>query len=165
MYRTLVGCNPQSAVDRELDDKLLIPNEVVDNTPASVLRALAKALQVHPDDRTKTILEFRQELSVEEKNAENTCDDSLESFMDNSEIFDQSPKKSVPFKGFKKNSLFKFFKKIPTKKLTLQEANIKPMRKHLKRLKKSILIQGKSLMCLSVMLIKIKKRYIQLLKN
>lgn len=67
MYRTLVGCNPPSAVDRELDDKLLIPNEIADNIPSCVIRALAGALQVHPNDRTKTILEFRQELSVEEK--------------------------------------------------------------------------------------------------
>ena len=143
MYRTLVGCNPPSAVDRELDDKLLIPNEIADNIPSCVIRALAGALKVHPNDRTKTILEFRQELSVEEKNAENTCDDSLESFMDNSEIFDQSPKKSVPFKGFKKNSLFKFFKKIPTKKTNPTRSQYEANEKTFEATKKTHPYSGK----------------------
>lgn len=143
MYRTLVGCNPPSAVDRELDDKLLIPNEIADNIPSCVIRALAGALQVHPNDRTKTILEFRQELSVEEKNAENTCDDSLESFMDSSEIFDQSPKNSVPFKGFKKNSLFKFFLKNPYKKTNPTRSQYKANEKTFEATKKTHPYSGK----------------------
>lgn len=84
MYRTLVGRNPPSAVDRELGDKLLIPNEIAENIPLCVIRALAGALQIQSADRTKTISEFRQALSFEFEN-------------------DKTKKPSF-FKLFKKNS-------------------------------------------------------------
>lgn len=65
IFRTLVGKNPPSAVEREVDDKLMMPNEVAEGIPIHVIKALSGALQVRPENRTRTISEFRDALCVD----------------------------------------------------------------------------------------------------
>lgn len=64
IYRALVGTNPPSAVSRESNDKLMIPNEIAENIPMHVIKALASGLQVYPENRIKDIEEFRELLEA-----------------------------------------------------------------------------------------------------
>lgn len=63
LYRTLVGSPPPEAVSRVTNDKMIIPANIAETLSAYVLSALANALQVLPKERTKTIENFRDELS------------------------------------------------------------------------------------------------------
>lgn len=64
IYRSLVGANPPSAVSRETNDKLMIPNNIAENIPIHVIKALASGLQVYPEKRIKDIEEFRELLEA-----------------------------------------------------------------------------------------------------
>lgn len=110
IYRALVGCNPPDAEQRVINDKLMIPNAIAEKIPVRIIKALGGGLQVHPDNRTKTISEFYQALSLVEK-TNNPLDSSSESFMDNADIYNENQGDLVSFKGFKKILLFQIFKK------------------------------------------------------
>ncbi len=65
LFRTLVGNPPPEATERVSNDNMTIPSRLVESIPKSVLAALAGALQVMPENRTKTIEVFREGLVTE----------------------------------------------------------------------------------------------------
>lgn len=64
IYRALVGSNPPSALSREADDKLMIPNAIAENIPMHVIRALVNGLQIYPEKRAKDVESFREMLNA-----------------------------------------------------------------------------------------------------
>lgn len=64
IYRALVGSNPPSAVSREANDKLMIPNTIAEKIPMHVIKALVNGLQIYPEKRVKTIEDFRELLDA-----------------------------------------------------------------------------------------------------
>jgi len=64
LYRSLVGSDPDDAVTRRHNDRVMVPAQVADRTPAYVLNALINAMQVFPEDRTRSVDQFRAELSA-----------------------------------------------------------------------------------------------------
>lgn len=64
IYRALVGTNPPSALAREANDKLMIPNAIAEKIPMHVIKAMGSALQIYPEKRIKTIAEFRELLDA-----------------------------------------------------------------------------------------------------
>lgn len=64
IYRALVGTNPPSAVSREANDKLMIPNSIAENIPIHVIKALVAGLQIYPEKRIKDIEDFRELLEA-----------------------------------------------------------------------------------------------------
>ena len=63
MYRILVGNPPPEATVRVTDDKMTIPAEFAKVLPGNALSALANSLEIMPEDRAKTVEEFRNELT------------------------------------------------------------------------------------------------------
>lgn len=64
IFRALVGQNPPNAKERELNDKLMIPNSIAENIPTHIIKALGGGLQVYPEKRTKSIEIFREQLNA-----------------------------------------------------------------------------------------------------
>ena len=64
IYRALVGSNPPSAVSREANDKLMIPNTIAEKIPMHVIKALVNGLQIYPEKRVKTGEDFRELLDA-----------------------------------------------------------------------------------------------------
>ena len=64
IYRALVGTNPPEAPEREINDKLMIPNSIAEKIPAHVIRALGGGLQIYPENRIQSIEDFRELLSA-----------------------------------------------------------------------------------------------------
>ncbi len=64
IYRALVGTNPPSALAREANDKLMIPNSIAEKIPMHVIKAMGSALQIYPEKRVKTVAEFRELLDA-----------------------------------------------------------------------------------------------------
>ncbi|WP_290911080.1 PASTA domain-containing protein [Eubacterium sp.] len=64
IYRALVGSNPPSAVSREANDKLMIPNNIAEKIPMHVIKALVNGLQIYPEKRVKTVEDFRELLDA-----------------------------------------------------------------------------------------------------
>ena len=64
IFRALVGQNPPNAKERELNDKLMIPNKIAENIPTHIIRALGGGLQVYPEKRTKSVEIFREQLNA-----------------------------------------------------------------------------------------------------
>ena len=64
VYRALVGSNPPSALSREANDKLMIPNTIAEKIPMHVIKALVGGLQIYPEKRVKTIEDFRELLDA-----------------------------------------------------------------------------------------------------
>lgn len=64
IYRTLVGSNPPSALDRETNDKLMIPNSIAETIPMHVIKAMGRGLQVYPEKRIKDIADYRDLLDA-----------------------------------------------------------------------------------------------------
>lgn len=64
LYRVLVGSVPIDATVRITNDKMMIPAKFAEQIPAYVINALTNALQILPEDRTRTVEEFRSELSA-----------------------------------------------------------------------------------------------------
>lgn len=64
IYRALVGANPPSAISREANDKLMIPNSIAENIPIHVIKALVSGLQIYPEKRISDIEEFRDLLDA-----------------------------------------------------------------------------------------------------
>ena len=64
IYRALVDSNPPSAVSREANDKLMIPNTIAEKIPMHVIKALVNGLQIYPEKRVKTVEDFRELLDA-----------------------------------------------------------------------------------------------------
>ena len=64
IYRALVGSNPPSAVSREANDKLMIPNTIAEKIPMHVIKALVNGLQIYPEKRVKPVEDFRELLDA-----------------------------------------------------------------------------------------------------
>lgn len=64
LYRTLIGTDPIDATERVTNDRLMVPGKFAEQLPAYVINGLVNALQILPEDRTRTVEEFRAELSA-----------------------------------------------------------------------------------------------------
>lgn len=64
IYRALVGTNPPSAVEREINDKLMIPNRIAEKIPAHVIKALGAGLQIYPEKRIQNVYDYRELLNA-----------------------------------------------------------------------------------------------------
>lgn len=64
LYRTLIGSDPISAKERMSNDKLMVPGKFAEALPAYVINGLVNALQILPEDRTRTVEQLRAELSA-----------------------------------------------------------------------------------------------------
>ncbi len=64
LFFTLTGTMPTEAPKRRTDSRLLIPTSILRSLPPHVVSAMANALQVSPDKRTKTFERLRDELSA-----------------------------------------------------------------------------------------------------
>lgn len=63
LFFTLTGEYPQSALERKKDDKLMMPQIILNNLPENVVSAIATALRVYPNSRTLSFETLRIELS------------------------------------------------------------------------------------------------------
>lgn len=64
LYRSLIGSDPVPVKERMNNDRLMVPGKFAEAIPAYVINALINALQILPQDRTKTIEQLRAELSA-----------------------------------------------------------------------------------------------------
>lgn len=64
LYRALIGSQPIDAPSRAENDRLMIPAKFAEQLPAYVINSLVNALQIIPDERTRSIEQFRCELSA-----------------------------------------------------------------------------------------------------
>ena len=64
LYRTLIGSDPISAKERMTNDRLMVPGKFAETLPAYVINGLINALQILPEDRTRTVEQLRAELSA-----------------------------------------------------------------------------------------------------
>lgn len=63
LFFALTGDLPRNALQRQKDGKLLISTATLRQIPPHVVTALANALQVPPEQRTKTVAELEEQLS------------------------------------------------------------------------------------------------------
>jgi len=64
LYRSLVGSDPDDAVSRRHNDRVMVPAHSAERIPAYVINALINAMQVFPEDRTRSVEHLRAELSA-----------------------------------------------------------------------------------------------------
>lgn len=64
LYRTLIGSDPISAKERMTNDRLMVPGKFAETLPAYVINGLINALQILPEDRTRSVEQLRAELSA-----------------------------------------------------------------------------------------------------
>ena len=64
LYRSLIGSDPDGAVARRHNDRLMVPAQFAERLPAYVINALINAMQVFPEERTRTVEHLRAELSA-----------------------------------------------------------------------------------------------------
>ncbi len=64
LFRCMIGSDPDSAVARRQNDRLMVPAQFAERIPAYVINALINAMQILPDDRTRTVEHLRAELSA-----------------------------------------------------------------------------------------------------
>lgn len=64
LFCALIGVTPIDSVTRMKADRMMIPAKFAEVIPAYVINALINALQILPEDRTKTVDQFREELSA-----------------------------------------------------------------------------------------------------
>lgn len=64
LYRTLIGSDPIPAKERMTNDRLMVPGKFAEALPAYVINGLINALQILPEDRTRTVEQLRAELSA-----------------------------------------------------------------------------------------------------
>ena len=64
IYRALAGTNPPSAISREANDKLMIPNSIAETIPMHVIKAIGNGMQIYPEKRIKSISDFRELLDA-----------------------------------------------------------------------------------------------------
>ncbi|MBR7132376.1 MAG: PASTA domain-containing protein [Clostridia bacterium] len=72
LFRVLIGIVPPEAVSRLQNDSMTIPSHFAEELPRHVLAALANGLQVLPQNRTKDVEVFKNELVYGEINDQNT---------------------------------------------------------------------------------------------
>lgn len=65
LFRTLVGNPPPEATERMSNDNMTIPAKLVESIPKNVLASLAAALQVMPENRTKTVDKLKEDLMAD----------------------------------------------------------------------------------------------------
>ncbi len=63
LFLALTGEYPEPAPQREKNDKLLMPQDILSSLPENVVTALANALKVYPNNRTLSFETLRVELS------------------------------------------------------------------------------------------------------
>ncbi len=63
LFRVLMGSTLPEANERITDDKMSIPAKIAESLPKPVLTTLANALQITKDNRTKTMEEFKIDIS------------------------------------------------------------------------------------------------------
>lgn len=73
LYRTLIGTDPIDATERVTNDRLMVPGKFAEQLPAYVINGLVNALQILPEDRTRTVEELRAELSASPSAAAGTA--------------------------------------------------------------------------------------------
>ncbi len=64
LYRALIGSDPIEATQRVTNDRLMVPGKFAEQLPAYVINGLINALQILPEDRTRTVEQLRAELSA-----------------------------------------------------------------------------------------------------
>jgi len=64
LFRSLIGSDPDGAVARRHNDRLMIPAHFAERIPPYVVNALINAMQVFPEERTRTVEHLRAELSA-----------------------------------------------------------------------------------------------------
>lgn len=64
LYRALIGSDPMSAAERMANDRLMVPGKFAEALPAYVVNGLINALQILPEDRTRSVEQLRAELSA-----------------------------------------------------------------------------------------------------
>jgi serine/threonine protein kinase len=74
LYRTLIGTDPIDATERVTNDRLMVPGKFAEQLPAYVINGLVNALQILPEDRTRSVEELRAELSASPSAAVSTMD-------------------------------------------------------------------------------------------
>lgn len=62
LFRVLIGIAPPEALVRLRDDSMTVPAKFAEELPRHVLAALANGLQVLPENRTRNIEQFKNEL-------------------------------------------------------------------------------------------------------
>ncbi len=65
LFRTLIGNPPPEATERVSHDNMTVPAKLAEELPKSVLSALANALQIMPESRTKSIEKLKEGLMAE----------------------------------------------------------------------------------------------------
>ena len=73
LYRALVGTTPPEATSRATNDKMIIPPDIAERTPAYVLSAMKNALEILPEDRIHGVEQLRSELSASPTMMANTA--------------------------------------------------------------------------------------------
>lgn len=63
LFLTLCGEYPPAALERKQDDRIFMPQDVLNSLPENVIIAIANALKVYPNDRTLSFEALRIELS------------------------------------------------------------------------------------------------------
>ncbi|MCR5484361.1 MAG: PASTA domain-containing protein [Clostridiales bacterium] len=64
LYRALIGSDPIEATTRVINDKLMVPGRFAEQLPAYVINGLVNALQIMPEDRTRTVEQLRAEITA-----------------------------------------------------------------------------------------------------
>lgn len=64
LYRALIGSDPIEATTRVTNDKLMVPGKFAEQLPAYVINGLVNALQIIPEDRTRTVEQLRAEITA-----------------------------------------------------------------------------------------------------
>lgn len=64
LYRALIGSDPIEATTRVTNDKLMVPGKFAEQLPAYVINGLVNALQIMPEDRTRTVEQLRAEITA-----------------------------------------------------------------------------------------------------
>ncbi len=65
IFRTIIGNPPPEATERVSHDNMTVPAKLAEELPKSVLSALANALQIMPESRTKSVEKLKEGLMAE----------------------------------------------------------------------------------------------------
>ncbi len=64
LYRALIGSDPVEATERLTNDRLMVPGKFAEKLPAYVINGLINALQIMPEERTRSVEQLRADLSA-----------------------------------------------------------------------------------------------------
>ena len=62
LYRALIGSDPIEATERLTNDRLMVPGRFAEQLPAYVINGLINALQIMPEERTRSVEQLRADL-------------------------------------------------------------------------------------------------------